>query len=34
MTVNDIYGGSIENLLHKDIIAGSMGKIGKMEDTS
>jgi hypothetical protein len=34
MTVNDIYGGHIENILHKDVIAGSMGKLGKMKDTS
>ncbi len=34
MTVNDIYGGSIGDLLHKDIIAASMGKLGKMNDTS
>jgi hypothetical protein len=34
MTVNDIYGGSIGELLHKDIIAASLGKLGRMEETS
>lgn len=34
MTVNDIYGGSVGDLLHKDIIASCLGKVGKMEDIS
>jgi len=34
MTVNDIYGGSIGDILHKDIIAASFGKVGRMNDIS
>lgn len=30
MTVKDIYGGGIGELLHEDIIASSFGKAGKM----
>jgi hypothetical protein len=29
MTVNDIYGGSLGDLIPKDLIASSFGKIGK-----
>ena len=29
MTVNDIYGGSLSNMIPKDIIASSLGKAGK-----
>jgi pantothenate kinase len=32
MTVNDIYGGSIGDILHKDIIAASFGKVSRMND--
>jgi len=34
MTVNDIYGGSIGDTLHKDIIAASFGKVSRMSDLS
>jgi hypothetical protein len=34
MTVNDIYGGSIGDILHKDIIAASLGKVSRINDVS
>lgn len=34
MTVNDIYGGSIGDILHKDIIAASLGKVSRINDLS
>ncbi len=33
MTVNDIYGGSLGEMIPKDLIASSFGKIGKENNT-